>query len=123
MPNHGCSVQHSEWTICFCHMLTMTEPHTVLFVAPVGVGKTHLALDLLEREYLNHFDFIVIICATLRYNAAYNSRKWVWIDPYIILTEPGNHLHDWIKKLGNDLAEFKILFLTDDIIADETLDK
>ena len=26
----------------------MKEPHTALFVAPTGVGKTHLALSLLE---------------------------------------------------------------------------
>ena len=39
----------------------MKEPHTALFVAPTGVGKTHLALSLLETEYINHFDFIVII--------------------------------------------------------------
>ena len=44
----------------------MKEPHTVLFIAPTGVGKTHLALSLLETEYRNHFDFIVIICPTLR---------------------------------------------------------
>ena len=36
-------------------MLTMLEPHMVLFVAPTGVGKTHLALDLLKQEYFNHF--------------------------------------------------------------------
>ena len=46
----------------------MKEPHTALFIAPTGVGKTHLALSLLETEYINHFDFIVIICPTLRYN-------------------------------------------------------
>ena len=46
----------------------MKEPHTALFVAPAGVGKTHLALNLLENEYRNHFDFIVVICPTLRYN-------------------------------------------------------
>ena len=45
----------------------MKEPHTALFVAPTGVGKTHLALSLLETEYRKHFDFIVIICPTLRY--------------------------------------------------------
>ena len=43
----------------------MEEPHTALFIAPTGVGKTHLALSLLENEYRNHFDFIVIICPTL----------------------------------------------------------
>ena len=26
------------------------EPHTALFVAPTGLGKTHLSLDLLEKE-------------------------------------------------------------------------
>ena len=46
----------------------MKEPHTALFVAPTGEVKTHLALDLLERKYNNHFDFIIIICPTLRHN-------------------------------------------------------
>ena len=44
----------------------MKEPHTALFVAPTGVGKTHLAFSLLENEYRNHLDFIVIICPTLK---------------------------------------------------------
>ena len=47
----------------------MKEPHTALFVAPTGVGKPHLAWSLLETEYRNHFDFIVIIYHTLRYNS------------------------------------------------------
>ena len=51
----------------------MKEPHTALFVAPTGVGKTHLALNLLESEYRNHFDFIVIICPTLEHNETYKS--------------------------------------------------
>ena len=29
----------------------MKEPHTALLVALTGVGKTHLALSLLENEY------------------------------------------------------------------------
>ena len=47
----------------------MKEPHTALFVAPTGVGKMHLALNLLENEYRHHFDFIVIICPTLAHNS------------------------------------------------------
>ena len=62
----------------------MKEPHTALFIAPIGVGKTHLALSLLETEYRNHFDFIVILCPTLRYNSTYKSRSWVWNDPDVI---------------------------------------
>ena len=100
----------------------MIEPHTALFVAPTGVGKTHLALDLLGKEYKNYFDFIIIICPMLKCNETYRSRKWLWTDPEVILIEPGN-LYDWIEKIGNLLAVSKTLFLIDDIIADETLDK
>ena len=106
-------------------MRTMLEPHTVLFVAPTEERKTHLALDLLEKEYLNHFDFVIIFRTTLRYNSTYKSRKWFWTDRYpcIIQIEPGNHLYGWVEKLGNDLAGSRALFLIDNIITDETLDK
>ena len=36
----------------------MKEPHTALFVAPTGVGKTHLSLNLLESEYKNNLPHI-----------------------------------------------------------------
>ena len=99
------------------------EPCTALFVAPIGVGKTHLALDLLKQEYKNHFDFIVIICPTLKHNKTYRSREWFWTDPRVISIEPGNCLFDWIEMVSNELAGSKTLFLVDDIIADEKLDK
>ena len=101
----------------------MKEPHTALFVAPTGVGKTHLALSLLENEYWHHFDFIVIICPTLAHNETYKSRGWVWNDPEFILEEPGNQLYYLIKKYSNSLAGSKTLFLIDDITGDEALDK
>ena len=101
----------------------MKELHTALFVAPTGVGKTHLALNLLESEYFNHFDFIIIIFPTLAHIETYKSQGWVWTDPDVIPIEPGNSLYYWIEKISNLLAGSKTLFLVDDIIADETLDK
>ena len=79
----------------------MKEPHTALFVAPTGVGKTHLALNLLEKEYKNYFDFIIIICPMLKHNKTCRSRKWVWTDPEVILINPGNSFYSWIEKIGN----------------------
>ena len=101
----------------------MNEPHTALFVAPTGVGKMHLALNLLEIEYRNHFDFIVIICPTLEHNGIYKSRGRVWNDPDVIPIEPDNNLQYLIEKISNLLAGSKTLFLIDDIIANEALDK
>ena len=78
----------------------MKELHTALFVAPTGVGKTQLALNLLESEYFNHFDFIIIICPTLKHNETYKSQGWIWTDPEVIPIEPGNNLHYLIEKLA-----------------------
>ena len=101
----------------------MKEPHTELFVAPTGVGKTHLALSLLKNEHRNHFDFIVIICPTLAHNETCKSRGWVWNDPDVIPIEPGNRLYYLIEKISNLLAGSATLFLINDIIANETFDK
>ena len=79
-------------------------------------------MSLLETEYRNLFNFIVIICPTLRYNSTYKNQSWVWNDPDVIPIEPGNQLYYLIEKI-NLLAGHKTLFLIDDIIADETLDK
>ena len=95
----------------------------MLFVAPTGVEKTYLVLDLLEKEYFDHFNFIIVIYTTLQYNITYRSLKWFWTDPEVIPIEPGNCLYDWIKKLANLFAGSKTLFLIDVIIVNETLDK
>ena len=94
----------------------MKELHTAFFIATTGVGKC-------ESEYRNYFDFIIIICPTLAHNEAYKSRGWVWTDPEVIPIEPGNQLCYLIEKISKLLAGSKTLFLIDDIIADEALDK
>ena len=53
----------------------------------------------------------------------YKSRGWVQNDPDVILIEPGNRLYYLIEKISNLLTGSKTLFLIDEIIADETLDK
>ena len=94
-----------------------------MFIAPTGVGKIHLALSPLENEYRNHFDFIVIICPTLRYNSTYKSQSLVWNDPDVILIEMGNNLYYLIEKISNLLARVKTVFLIDDIVGNVTLYK
>ena len=101
----------------------MKELHTALFVAPTGVGKTHLALNLLKNEYRNHFDFTVIVCPTLGHNETYLSRGWVWNDPDVIPIELDNNLYYLIEKISNLLAGSVTIFLIDDINADEALNK
>ena len=41
-------------------------PHTATFTGQTKCGKTHLVLELIEKGYNKHFDYIVIICPTLK---------------------------------------------------------
>ena len=53
----------------------------------------------------------------------YKSRGWVWNDPDVIPIEPDNNLYYLIGKISNLLTGSKTLFLINDIIANEALDK
>ena len=59
----------------------------------------------------------------LAHNETYKSRGWVWNDPDVIPIEPGNQLYYLIEKISNLLVGSVTLFLINDIIANETLDK
>ena len=59
----------------------------------------------------------------LTHNEKYKSRGWVWNDPDVIPIEPGNQLYYLIEEISKLLAGSKTIFLIDDIIANEALDK
>ena len=99
------------------------SPHTTIFSGPSGCGKTLKVLDLIQNEYKNHFDNIIIICSTLRWNKTYKDRTWIWQDPCIFCINPKDRLFDWVKLLSNLFENEETLFIVDDVIADENLDK
>ena len=107
----------------FYKMRYMMEGHTALFIGPTGCGKSARVVRLLENDYKSHFDFIVIICPTLRWNSTYRERGWFWKDPSVILINPEKKLLEWIEKMSAFLSSHKTLFLLDDVIADSSLDR
>ena len=99
------------------------KPYTAIFIGQTGCGKTHLVLEFIENQYNKHFDYIIIICPTIRWNKTYHSRDWIKTDDKVWLVEPKDRLYQWIEKLSQLLAHSETLFIIDDIIADESLDK
>ena len=82
-----------------------------------------LHLDLLVNEYRGHFDYIVILCPTLRYNKNYLAKCWIKEDDCGFFIKPGDKLLEWIKQLSAFFSSKNTLFIVDNMIADETLDK
>ena len=96
--------------------------HIAIFIGQTECGKTHLVLDLIENQYNNHFDYIVIICPTLQENDSYHAKEWIKNDDKVWLVDPKDNLYHWIRKLSGLLRFLEELFIIDDI-ANESLDK
>ena len=90
------------------------EPHTTIFTCQTGCGKTHLVLDLIEKEYKKKIDYLIIFCPTLLVNKTYRVTIWIKSD---------DNLYHWIGKLSQLLARFETLFIIDDIISNKELEK
>ena len=65
-------------------------------------GKTHYLLDMLEREYKNHFDYIFIVCPTLEDNKTYQDWKYL-NDPDVFELACA---HDEVEKILQDIVHF-----------------
>ena len=92
------------------------KPHTSIFISQTGCGKTRLVLELIEKEYNNHFYYIVIICPTLRENnKSYHANKWIKNDDNFWLVDPRDNPYQWIKKLSELLRFLEVLFIIDDV--------
>ena len=77
------------------------HPCTAIFTGPPGVGKKHLVLDMIETQYNKHFNKIIILCPTIRWNKTYIGRSWVIKDENVWLVEPKDKLFNYVEKLSN----------------------
>ena len=98
--------------------------HTSIFIDQMGCGKTHLVLELIEKEYNNFFDYIIIIFPTLRENdKTYHAKEQIKKNDSVWLVDPKDNLYQWIKKFSELLRFLEVLFIIDDIIANDSLGK
>ena len=106
--------------------LLPTDPHSAIICGQTGCGKTVFILDLLEGRYRGVFRHIVILCPTIRHNATYQNRPWIWTDPEVYIPhnpDPGERLHDWLRVLYQRFQGESTLYIIDDCSAKAALTK
>ena len=98
-------------------------PHSAVNSGQTGCGKTVFCLDLLEGPYGEVFRHIVILCPTIRHNATYQGRSWIWGDPEVYIIEPGERLHDWLRFWYHRFQGEPTLYIIDDCSASQAMAK
>ena len=99
-------------------------PRSAMFVGCTNVGKTECLLRILETEYKNHFEFIVILCPMTLDNKTYLSRKWLLDDKNVfIVCEVEGKLNEWIRLFKDTLKGHQTLFIIDDCPAEGEINK
>lgn len=99
------------------------EPHSAIICGQTGCGKTVFVLDLLEREYREKFEHIVILCPTVKWNKTYKNRRWIWSDREVYIVNPGERLHDYLRTFYALFAGEPTLYIIDDCSASKALTK
>ena len=90
-------------------------PFNLLMSGVTNCGKTHMILDLLETNFRNKFDYILIICPTFMTNKTYH-RKFVLKDSEvfpIIIDDKLNDTLDIVLKKFADANEQTLIIIDD----------
>ena len=99
-------------------------PHCGMIVGVTACSKTEFLLQLLETEYKNDFEFIVILCPTILDSKTYLSRKWILNDKIVfIVCDVELKLNEWIKLFKDRLKGYQTLFIIDDCLAEGEINK
>ena len=74
----------------------------MIIVGMTACGKTHYLLEMLERDYKNHFDYIFIVCPTLEDNKTY--QNWKYLKGPKVYELPC--AHDDVERTTHEIVNF-----------------
>ena len=83
--------------------------HTTLFTGPTDFRKYHFDLELIEKEYNEHFDYIIIICPTLWWKKTYPTECWVKHNCNVWPIKPKDKLYHSHKKRKDSHSPFLMI--------------
>ena len=99
----------------------METPFNMMIVGMTGCGKTHYLLDMLEKDYFGHFDYIFLICSTYFWNHTY--QNWTYKDSAKFYPLPCDQdsVDDFLTYIVDNVKGTNSLIVLDDCAATQTV--
>ena len=89
-------------------------PFNMIIVGKTACGKTKYLLDMLERDYMGHFEYIFLVCPTFENNTTYRSWKYEPDEEYIVIPCDKDHVDHWLKYIVQNFKGTNSLIILDD---------
>ena len=86
----------------------------MIIVGKTACGKTKYLLDMLEKDYLNHFEYIFLVCPTFEDNKTYRSWKYESDEDYIVVPCDQDQVDHWLKYIVQNFKGTNSLIILDD---------
>lgn len=67
---------YRAFSISYVVNYTMKTPFNMIIVVLTGCAKKLYLLSILEKEYMKHFDTIILLCPTFEWNKTYDVWKY-----------------------------------------------
>ena len=77
-------------------------------------GKTHYLLEMLEKEYKNHFDHIFIVCPTVKDNKTYQQWKYLADPDVYALPFSHDNVETTLREITHFAKNTNSLIILDD---------
>ena len=86
----------------------------MMIVGMTACGKTQYLLEMLERDYMGHFDFIVLLCPTFEWNKTYRDWKYIHDKDVIAVPFSSSHVDKVITLVTRTYSGTNTLLILDD---------
>ncbi len=99
----------------------METSFNMMIVGMTGCGKTYYLLDMLEKEFFGHFDYIFLICPTYSWNKTY--QEWLYKDSENPISCDQKSVEDFIKYIVDNVKGTNSLIILDDCASTQAVKK
>ena len=79
----------------------MELPFNMLIVGMSACGKSKYLLDMLQKDYVNYFDYIVLICPAFDYNKTYQNWRYINDKDFIAINCDQEQVHIILKHVSD----------------------
>ena len=96
-------------------------PFNMMIVGMTGCGKTYYLLEMIEKEYFRHYDYIFLICPTYNWNKTYQEWEYKDSERFYPIPCDQNSVDDFLKYIMDNFKGTNSLIILDDCASTQSV--